>query len=301
MNKRKPAPTPGSVRWGARIDRAVYGLPEDPPWNYAAWDLFEQHAGKKISILAWGQPFGQLNLSPLERTAARGAISIVTMGLPVDEILSGGADSKITAMAIQAKTFGGEILLRPGWEMNGDWYSKAKLGSGGWGQHPQYAAAWRYLVDRMRIAGATNVKYVWCVNVLGGTSVADPLSFYPGDAYVDYVGIDGYNWGTNPVRPGSWKSPSQVFQPTVERVAQIAPTKQIVICETSSSEYGGDKAAWISQLLGTYVPSHPRIIGLVWFNDKDHADGMDWPIETSTTATAAFKAGIASSVYRPGS
>jgi hypothetical protein len=264
------------------------GRSGDAPWDGTTWDIFEAHAGKRLSLLAWGQPFGQLALGPLQSTLARGAVSLVTVDFPVSEILSGAANARVDAMAAAAKSFGSQILLRPGWEMNGTWYA--------WSRKTDYAAAWRRLVDRMRGAGATNVRFVWCVNVLYGTG-SDPAPYYPGDAYVDYVGIDGYNWGVGSAKPDRWKTPSEVFGPTIQRCAEIAPTKQIVICETACTEHGGSKAEWIGQLLGNFLPSHPRIVGLCWFNDLADAAGMDWLIETSAAAQAAFKAGIASPYY----
>lgn len=267
----------------------MYGLTSaDAPWSSVSWDLFEQHAGKRISLLHWGLPFGGLPQTPLEKTKARGATSLITLDFPIPEILSGAADTRIDAIIASARAFGGEILLRPGWEMNGGWYA--------WGRKPDYATAWRYVVGRIRAAGITNVRFVWCVNVIWDAA-SDPAPYWPGDNYVDYVGIDGYNWGTNPAKSGRWQSPSEVFQATVERCAVIAPTKQIIVCEVGCSEFGGDKAVWINQFLGTYVPSHPRIDGVVWFNDKAHAEGMDWPIETSSLAQTAFKGGIASPHY----
>jgi len=59
-----------------------------------------------------------------------------------------------------------------------------------------YIAAFRHIVDIFRANGATNVKWVFnvnCDNVGNGTSY---LGHYPGDNYVDYTSIDGYNWGT---------------------------------------------------------------------------------------------------------
>lgn len=286
MAKKKPAPI--NVRWGARVDGSAVGRNSDAPWDGTTWDIFEADAGKRLSLLAWGQPFGQLALSPLELTRARGAVSLVTVDFPVAEILSGAANARIDTMAAAAKSFGTEILLRPGWEMNGTWYP--------WCRKADYAAAWRYLVNRMRAKGAANVRFVWCVNALYGTE-SDPAAYYPGDAYVDYVGIDGYNWGVGSAKPDRWKTPTEVFQPTVKRCGEIAPPKQIVICETGCTEHGGSKAEWIGQLLGTFIPSHPRIVGVCWFNDLADAGGMDWPIETSAAAKAAFKAGIAAPYY----
>ena len=69
-----------------------------------------------------------------------------------------------------------------------------------------------------------------------------------------------------------------------------------MIGETSSSEYGGSKPAWITDALTTQIPSrYPRMRALVWFNKN--TEGMDWIIESSRAAQAAFAAGIAAPWY----
>ena len=59
-----------------------------------------------------------------------------------------------------------------------------------------------------------------------------------------------------------------------------------MISEIGSTEYGGSKAAWIKDMLAKIPTDYPKIRGLLWFEKFD--DGMDWPIETSASATSAF-------------
>jgi beta-mannanase len=122
-------------------------------------------------------------------------------------------------------------------------------------------------------------------------------SLYPGDAYVDWTCLDGYNPGTNPVAPGGWRSFDETFRATYELVTKhIAPRKPLMIGETASSEYGGSKASWITDALTHQLPRHyPQVRALVWFNKS--ADGMDWIIESSPAAQAGFGAGIAAPLY----
>jgi beta-mannanase len=141
------------------------------------------------------------------------------------------------------------------------------------------------------------VTWVWCPNVDYADAVHPLRSLYPGDAYVDWTCLDGYNWGTNPSHVGGWHSFDETFRATYKLVTQqIAPTKPLMIGETASSEYGGAKAAWITDALTQQMPRHyPRVRALVWFNKN--ADGMDWIIESSPAAQAAFAAGIAAPLY----
>ena len=175
--------------------------------------------------------------------------------------------------------------------MNGDWYPWSESANGN--SAGQYVAAWRHVHDIFTEVGATNVTWVWSPNTTYPGSIA--LSgLYPGDAYVDWVGIDAYNWGANPDRDG-WQSFAQVVTPTYDELAAIAPSKPVMLPEVGSSELGGSKAAWITDALATIPIAFPRIRAVVWFNWD--TDGMNWTIESSESARSAFAAGIASPVY----
>ena len=123
-------------------------------------------------------------------------------------------------------------------------------------------------------------------------------SLYPGDAYVDWTCLDGYNWGTNPWNPNVWLTFSQTFGPSYSNITgSIAPSKPMVIGETASTEYGGSKAAWITDMLKTQLPlNFPKIKGFLWFEMWD-SRGYDWPIILSSTSQSAFATNIKLSSY----
>jgi hypothetical protein len=281
--------------WGATIDGDVYGQPSDPPWNQSVWNTFEQHAGKKIAILNMGQAWGQFDTSAFQAVRNRGALPLVTTwldGTSLADIVAGNQDAVIRAWAQKAKAWGYPFLFRPWWEMNGDWYP--------WGRSPDYVAAWRRFHDIVVAEGATNVTWAWVTNSIWYDPASDPAPYYPGDAYVDWVGMDSYNWGRNPLQPDRWITPGEVITPTLNRLKQIAPRKPVCICETASTEIGGNKSQWIRDMLSSYLPSHPEIKAFLWFNWNVEQNGgrWDWPIESSAKAQQAFRKGIASSTYR---
>ena len=233
----------------------------------------------------------------MDLTWNRGAIPVVTMGLAdgvtLEQVAAGGQDSAIKSWAAAAKAWGHPFLFAPWWEMNGGWFS--------WGRDPHFVAAWQRFHDLVVGAGATNVTWAWVPNNLWYDPLSDPEPYYPGDAYVDWTGIDGYNWGLNLAQPNKWMTPDEVLTPTLQRVGEIAPGKPVLILENAASELGGNKAEWIAEMLGTYLPHHPEIKGYLWFNwnfEKSNGFRADWPIETSAPAQQAFRRGIQSSVYR---
>jgi beta-mannanase len=178
--------------------------------------------------------------------------------------------------------------------MNGNWFPWSEGVNGN--QAGQYVASWRHVHDIFAAAGATNVTWVWCPYVDPGGSMTSLASEYPGDAYVDWTALDGYNWGTNPASPKGWRSFDQLFSSTYEEiVGSLAPSKPLMIAEVGSSEQGGSKPAWISDMLTKLPTDYPKVRAMLWFDKFD--DGMDWPIETSPASTAAFAEGVRSSLY----
>jgi beta-mannanase len=130
------------------------------------------------------------------------------------------------------------------------------------------------------------VQWVWSPNVVYNGSA--PLGgLYPGDAYVDRTGIDGYNWG--PAAGHSWQSFATVFDATLSQVASLT-RRPVMLSEVASSEDGGDKAAWIADFFAM-LSQHQGIDGFVWFDaSKEH----DWRLDSSSPARAAFVAGLSS-------
>ncbi|HYG96586.1 MAG TPA: hypothetical protein VD741_05700, partial [Solirubrobacterales bacterium] len=144
--------------------------------------------------------------------------------------------------------------------------------------------------------------WTWVVNSLWSDPLSDPAPYYPGDAYVDWVGLDSYNWGRNPAQPDKWTSPEQTLTPTLKAVREIAPSKPVAIVENAASEYGGNKADWIREMLTTYLPHHPEIKAYLWFNWNFPKGSIrsDWPIESSPPAQQQFRKAIQSGAFVSG-
>lgn len=190
------------------------------------------------------------------------------------KIIDGSLDATIQARANGSKALGKKFFLDFAAEMNGD---EAWSGNNA----PLYVAAYRHIHDLFVTAGATNVVWAWCPNVTdthGGNRTT--MVYYPGDAFVDWTGVDGYNWGT---KNGGWQTFRQVFQNIYPLLA--AKKKPILIGEMASAEAGGDKGKWIDDILPTLRTSFPLIKGVVWFDINKE---MDWRISSSPASEAAF-------------
>jgi hypothetical protein len=320
----EPEPTPApsstpaahSIFWGAWIGNQLTG--EQPPWDMSAATKFEEMAGKKLSILNFSAPFANCPTSggacsfynfpvnEMNAIRAHGAIpfySWASQSIPstrtepnfqLSDVISGTYDSYIRKFAEAAKAWGHPFFLRFNWEMNGGWFPWSEGVNGN--KSGEYVTAWRHVHDIFTAVGATNVSWVWCPNVDPTNDFQNLESLYPGDKYVDWTGLDGYNWGTNPAKPDRWRSFDQLYKSTYDTIVNtVAPSKPLMISEIGSTEDGGSKAAWIQDALAKIPTSYPKIRGVLWFEQFD--DGMDWPIETSSSATSAFAAGIQNPAY----
>jgi Glycosyl hydrolase family 26 len=317
-----PAPAPGQTRlpiyWGATIGSQLTG--SQAPWDMTAVTKFEELAQKPVSLVQFFQPFENcastpcsaypFPKTPLENIRRHGAIPVLSWAsestpasvnqpaFQLADVIGGRYDSFIRSFAYAAREWGHPFLLRFNWEMNGSWFPWSESVNGN--RPGEYVTAWRHVHDIFTSVGATNATWSWCPNIDPAHSMQSLESLYPGDEYVDWTGLDGYNWGTNPTKPAGWRTFDQLYSSTYREITgSIAPSKPMLIGEIGSSEDGGSKAAWISDTLGRIPTDYPKIRALIWFDKLD--GGMDWPIETSSAATAAFANGVRASSYLGGS
>ncbi|HEY0392479.1 MAG TPA: glycosyl hydrolase [Solirubrobacterales bacterium] len=305
-----------SLYWGAWIGDQLTGT--EAPWDMGAVSKFEQSVGKQLSMVHFAAPFADCSRNPcsfykfptesMEDIRNHGAIPFFSWSsqstpsninepdFQLSDVISGRYDDYIRGFAEAAKNWGHPFFLRFNWEMNGNWFSWSEGVNGN--QPGEYVAAWRHVHDIFTSAGATNVSWVWCPNIDPGKEFGDIGPMYPGDGYVDWTSLDGYNWGTNPVRPARWMTFDQLFSSTYHRIVDsIAPSKPMVIGEVGSSEYGGSKAEWIKEMLRDLPTEYPAIHGLLWFDKFVPGEDMDWQLDSSASATSAFASGIQGPSY----
>ncbi len=265
--------------------------------DFSRVTAFENAVGKPVSLVMffhyWNE--GNFPYDLMTRIRSHGSIPVISWESyegsdQVDSswggIAKGVKDEYIRQWARDSKTWGAPYFLRLDWEMNGYWEPYAS-------QYEQFVPMWKHVHDIFQQEGATNVTWVWCPNVEGyATRTIDP--FYPGSEYVDWVCMDGYNFGTSQ-QGSTWQSFYDLFAATYTKLGKIAPGKPIMIGEFSSSEAGGDKAAWIKDALLDNIPvSYPNIKAIVWFDINKEAD---WRATSSENARAAFANAMALPYY----
>lgn len=193
-----------------------------------------------------------------------------------DAILRGDWDRYMNSFAADAKSYGAPIILVPFSEMNGDWFPWSGTKNG---NTPAKAVlAYRHVHDIF--ADTQNVKFGWAPN---NVSIPDTPEnsldkYYPGDASVDIVGVDGFNTSV------LCQTFDQMFASSLALLA--AYDKPIYIFSFASAE-GTNKAMWITDTFTKAIPKYPKITGWIWFNENKEED---WRIDSDQSALAAFKA-----------
>ena len=215
----------------------------------------------------------------------------------LDTINVGANDDLIRARAHDVATFGQPMFLRFAHEMNADWYPWDGVNNNTAGRHDgpaKYIVAWRHVHDLFVAAGATNAVWVWCPNRTSLPNAAwnRAQNYYPGDAYVDWVCIDGYNRDAM-----HWRSFTTLFSTVSAASAAYAARKPIMIGETSSVEGGAaKKAAWIDDAAVAMQQRFPSIAAFVWFDTQKN--GFDFRIDSSASSFQAFRSLALSSYFR---
>jgi hypothetical protein len=259
----KPLP----AYWGAWIGPQITGTA--PPWDMSGVSQFEGLVGKGLSLVEFSAAFANCRsgrceyfdfpTAQMNAIRAYGAIPVLSFSSsgspeeaepPVDppfqfaKVIAGEHDPYIRRFAEEARDWGHPLFLRYDWEMNGNWFAWSEGVNGN--QPGEFVTAWRHVHDIFTSVGANNVSWVWCPFADPSGKFGNLGSLYPGDAYVDWTCMDGYNWAANTTNPHPWRSFDRIFSATYRKLSRrVAPTKPIMIGEIASTGKARAKAIWI--------------------------------------------------------
>ena len=259
---------------------------------------FKRDYGKKPAIVMFFVDWDHLiDPQSLKDIKAMNCVPMVTWEpwnmntkVPVDydAVLSGKYDSYIRKFISQIRGYKKTLFLRFAHEMNGNWYpwSGVKIGS------QKYIKLYQYLYHFFKREKCLNVKWVLCFSESSVPQENNGFSiYYPGDEYVDVIGIDGYNWG-NTQSWSNWASLYDIFWPSYDELYNKYK-KPMMICEFSSTSQGGDKVSWIREGMQS-LKQMPGIKGFVLFNIIKETD---WKFSCENGCAKAFKNMLASDYF----
>lgn len=290
----------GSIALGAFV--------ADSWWDMSRVDEFASLTGAPPAIIMVYQDWATRRMNTFDRSrmeaiVSRGATPLVTWepwnyrkgrdqaDYALRTIVSGQHDAYLHRWARDVAAWGKPLYLRFAHEMNGTWYPWA-VGVNG-NTAAEYVAAWRHVVTIFRAEQAHNVRWVW-TPIAVDVGIRAFTDLYPGDDYVDWVGLDAYNWGTSQSW-SIWRSFDQIIDASYQTLTAMTD-RPLMIGEMAATERGGDKAAWITDAFLTTVPTrYPRIKAIVWFQANKETD---WRVNSSTASLNAYRAVVAAPLYQ---
>ena len=221
---------------------------------------------------------------------------------------SGQHDAELDRTAAAVRDYGRPLYIRPWAEMNADWVDFQPTADGAkakGGTPAEFIAAWRHVVERFRAVGATNARWVFNPTADTYLETTPVASIWPGAAYVDVLGLDGYNWGTGGAL--RWRSFTDVFATQYRRLTTLAPKLPVWICETSSADpsstaqtatvtapIGQSKGIWWREAMAS--TSMPKVTTVVLFSALKE---RDWRIDSSAEALQGLRAALGSGGTSP--
>ncbi len=211
-------------------------------------------------------------------------------------IRAGTYDGAFAALATNIREDGRPITLRPLFESNGDWYPWQAYYAGN--RVEDLVPAWKHIVTLFR-KKQVPVRFDFNVNRSSarGKGNSDFKTLFPGDDVVDTVSVSSYNRCGSNASHLTWHSFSEEFRPAYTVITSFSQ-RPIAVAETSStSQCGGDKAAWFTQLFEDVATSYPRLENITFYLNTREAGlasndaPLHWELENDGQKKA-FKDGL---------
>ncbi len=208
----------------------------------------------------------------------------------LSSIIEGEFDDQLISWAVAARDSGlPEIVVRFAQEMS------TPLGMAIWypwqGDPGMYVSAYRHVVDVFRSQSADNVKFMWNPIIFYNDANID--SYYPGEKYVDNIGLTVINMGEITGGKGEdygWVGCDFLIQEQMSAVRGYH--KPVIIAELLSNDIGGDKATWYSECLSMAI-NDPTITAIISVQTKPQdswsTENVDWRVNSSLKSLSAFR------------
>jgi hypothetical protein len=199
------------------------------------------------------------------------------------QVAAGGYDSQISELVHFLINLGRPAYIRIGYEFNGNWN----------GYRPAtYIAAFRRITNAIRAAGLNEVAIVWDISLDGDRNY---LQWYPGDAYVDWWGVDIY-------------SSSDFTNSTGEQFLSdaLAHRKPVMIGESTPRYVGvlGGQTSWNNWFVGyfDYIRNHAVIksfnyINWNWAPFPQWANWGDAQLQDNSVVAANYSSAVKDPVF----
>jgi large repetitive protein len=209
--------------------------------------------------------------------------------VPWADIAAGLYDADIDARAAGIMSFGAPMIFVFHHEPNGQHIA---------GTPQEFIDAFQHVHDRFIADGVTNVLY-GMVMFDSAFNTGQINDYYPGDSYVDVVGVDAYNWYQCEDRNDPWES----LETNLRKFHDfgVAHAKPLMIAEWGSDEDPADplhKGEWITEAAAT-IKTWPEVKAVAYFHSGPPAPTCNWWIDSTPASLAAFQAMGADPYFNP--
>jgi len=242
-------------------------------------DLTHIQANLQVSYISMEKKVNSSLFRWIEMNAdgARPVIDIEPYNRSLASVATGGADGWLRALKLGIEAMNRPVVVAFAPEANGNWYS--------WGLQPgPFRRAWQHVWD---IVGSVsknkrNPDIIWMWQMSSSDGIH---AYWPGKAYVNWVGIDGY-FRT------SHSTFGRIFKSTLATVKRLTKSDPILLSETAVGPKTEAQAADITKLFAGAEADH--LIAVVWFQKKQSdlkhpAIHQDWRLKPETLALATFQ------------
>ena len=266
------------------VDPTSWSTIADPAWALSAWQ---------------GTPYRMIWGVPMLPSGTTTTLAPPLAGTSLATEATGAYDASFTRLATELVSYGqAHAVIRIGWEFNWSGMSWAAATSG----PAAFDGAFRHVVTAMRAAPGQHFSFEWNPTV-GENDIADLAAYYPGNAYVDDIGMDVYDqaWSTYPGIATEW-STLETETDGLDWLAQFAAAqgKPIVLPEwglgtwepsagagadftdTGTEVSGGDDAAFVDDM-ARWIASHDVVEATFW-------SALDVTAGTIPSSTRALEA-----------
>lgn len=226
----------------------------------------------------------------------------------LEDIIRGKADARLRRYAKESVKFGkqyGGFFFRTLIEANGGTYP--------WrGQPEKVKEAWRHMWELFEVEGANEyVTWVWDQfyqgwyisnsNIVKWSSWPD--DYYPGNRYVDWIGMNVWNFGDSQSY-SHWESIDEALGFGYSNVRKNHPDKPVMLAEFGCHEQAG-KAKWVKDTFKQVKEKYKgiKLIGWIdfpWYMPEKNSPTkniVNSSIDSSEASLRAFVKGVADPYY----
>jgi hypothetical protein len=266
------------------------------------WNTFRDRSSTVTSIWPNAKTWSQM-AHPDEPADLANYTGPVSIGMPMfpssgktsfNRCATGSYDAHFATMGRSLVRSGrANAFLRLGWEFNGDWYSWSAANA----SPAVWKACWRHQVTALRSTDP-HIRIVWNGNEGSASEVRGRmLKYYPGNRFVDVVGVDYFDaWPSTPTA-ASWRAHYHQTEPDgapwglgAWLAFAISHHKKLAVPEWAASKDtggGGDDPYYVSKMFDFFRAHSSHIAFETYFDDRKDFSISGWTGPTRLPKTAA--------------